>query len=107
MHGGYDESSRAPIALEVLHFPMRTFDQFERKVIAVGVGYRSLPFRSQDVGRDQLKLYELQRTGKLPDWFVERCLSDDAVAAGIASGELVLDRRLTRFMAELELDRFL
>jgi hypothetical protein len=88
--------------VEVLHFPMRTLAQFERKVLATGIGYESLPFRSQDVGRDQLKLLELQRNGKLPQCFAERLLSDDAVGAGLRSGELVLDRRLARFMAELD-----
>lgn len=91
--------------LEVMHFPMRTFRQLERKVQAIGTGYDSLPFRSRDVGRDQLKLLALQREDKLSEYLAERCLSDDAVVAGLRSGELVLDRRLARFMAELDLDR--
>jgi hypothetical protein len=89
--------------IEVMHFPMRTLAQFERKVLATGTGYESLPFRSQDVGRDQLKLLELQREGELPQYFAERLLSEEAIAAGLRGGELVLDRRLARFMAELEL----
>jgi hypothetical protein len=88
--------------VEVLHFPMRTFAQFERKVLATGVGYESLPFRSKDVGRDQLKLLELQREGKLLDYFEQCALSDEAVSAGVESGELVVDRRLATFMADLD-----
>ncbi len=88
--------------LEVLHFPMRTFAQFERKVLATGIGYQSLPFRSDEVGRDQLMLLELQREGRLRQYFDQHLLSEEALAAGISSGELVLDRRLAEFMAKLE-----
>jgi hypothetical protein len=89
--------------IEVLHFPMRTFAQFERKVLATGIGYESLPFRSEEVGRDQLKLLELQREGKLLDYFERYVLSDETVASGLESGELIVDRRLATFMAEQEL----
>ena len=100
--------SGAPLApvppcdlMEVLHFPMRTFAQFQRKVLATGLGLESLPFRSEEVGRDQLKLLELQRQGKLVDYFEHYVLSDERVASGLESGELVVDRRLATFMAEL------
>ena len=70
--------------VEVLHFPIRTFAQFERKVLATGLGYESLPFRSEEVGRDQLKLLELQRQGKLVDYFEQYVLSDEAMSSGLA-----------------------
>lgn len=92
--------------LEVMHFPMRTFAQFEAKILATGVGYETLPFRSPDVGRDQLKLLELQREGKLAEYFAEHDLSYEAVAAGLREGWLVLDRRLARFMASRDIRRF-
>lgn len=87
--------------VEVLHFPMRTFAQFERKVIATGIGYESLPFRSEEVGRDQLKLLELQRQGELVDYFEQYALSDEAISSGLESGELIVDQRLATFMAAL------
>jgi hypothetical protein len=87
--------------LEVFHFPMRTFRQFERKVLTTGLGYESLPFRSSEVGRDQLFLLGLQRTGDLPEFFDRHILSDEALAEGIANGRLVMDERLARFMSAL------
>jgi hypothetical protein len=87
--------------LEILHYPMRTFAQFERKVLATGIGYEVLPFRSTDVGRDQLKLLELKRAGDLGDYYARHELSEAALDAGLRSGELVLDRRLATFMSEL------
>ena len=91
--------------LEVLHFPMRTFPQYEHKVLATGTGYQSLPFRSEDVGRDQLRLLALQREGKLQEYYAGHVLSDKAVAAGLRTGELVIDRRLARFMDELQIEQ--
>jgi Glycosyl transferase family 2 len=90
--------------VEVLHFPMRTPEQFERKVLSVGRGYESLPFRSMHVGRDQLQLLELQRRGELQQYFARHLVSDEALAAGLRGGELVIDRRLAQFMAQLEMD---
>ena len=80
--------------LEVLHFPMRSFEQFERKVVATGTGYEALAERSQDVGRDQLALLELQRSGGLREYF-------EARVAGAGDG-LVEDTRLARFIAGRE-----
>jgi hypothetical protein len=86
--------------IEVLHFPMRTPEQFERKILATGIGYESLPFRGHEVGRDQLELLELQRRGQLTGYFAEQVLSDEQIADGLRSGALVRDRRLAGFMAE-------
>ena len=77
---------------------MRSFAQFERKVLHTGIGYESLPFRSEELGRDQLALLELQRSGRLRAWFEERVLSEEAVAAGVRDGSLVIDDRLAEFM---------
>ncbi|MGA2009570.1 MAG: glycosyltransferase family 2 protein [Solirubrobacteraceae bacterium] len=87
--------------LEVLHFPMRTLGQFERKVLATGLGYESLPSRSREVGRDQLHLLAAHRRGELPGYFAAHLLSEDAIADGVAAGRLVIDDRLQRFMAAL------
>ncbi len=88
--------------LEVLHFPMRTYEQFESKVIATGIGYESLAVRGEGVGRDQLRLLDLLRGGRLREYFNEQVLSEDAIASGLMHGQLVIDRRFAQFMAEPE-----
>ena len=64
------EPAPALALIEVLHFPIRTYEQFERKVVRAGLGYLALADRPPDVGRDQLKLYDIQREGGLPDDFL-------------------------------------
>lgn len=88
--------------VEIMHFPIRSFAQFERKVVTIGLGYESLPDRSPDVGRDQLELLARHRAGRLREHFDAALLDDAQIEAGLRSGALVRDRRLARFLAEAD-----
>jgi Glycosyl transferase family 2 len=85
--------------IEVLHFPIRTYAQFEHKVKRAGPGYQKLAGRRWDVGRDQLTLYDIFLRGGLPDYFREAMLDDEPIEERLASGDLVVDRRLERFLS--------
>ena len=85
--------------LEVLHFPMRTFEQFERKVLNVGIGYERLEARGPEVGRDQLALLELQREGGLRAYFDALVVDDGGLDTSGEGGRLVVDTRLRDFLA--------
>ncbi len=87
--------------LEVFHFPMRGYEQFERKVIKTGHGYELVADREPRVGCDQLALLELQKEGKLRDYYDGLALDSDALQRGLQMGTLVLDRRLEEFMRDL------
>jgi hypothetical protein len=80
--------------LEILHFPVRSYAQFERKVVRAGLGYEALESRPPEVGRDQLELLEIQRRGELEAHYANATRSEDAVDAGLADGSLIVDRRL-------------
>lgn len=82
-------------AVEVLHFPMRTFAQFERKVVQGGIGLEAFAGRSDNIGIDQLQLLSLQRRGELETYYAGKVVDP----RGIESGELVEDRRLQAFFA--------
>jgi Glycosyl transferase family 2 len=87
--------------LEIFHFPMRSYEQFERKVVQIGLGYEQVPDRSLNVGRDQLALLELQRSGKLREYYDGLIVEGDALERGLQMGTLVIDRRLDDFMSAL------
>lgn len=89
--------------LEIFHFPMRSYEQFERKVVQIGHGYELLDDRSPGVGRDQLRLLELQRKGLLQEHYRRHLLNDAALESGLRSGTIVADPRLRDFMRELPL----
>ncbi len=90
--------------LEILHYPMRSFEQFEAKVIQIGRAYELLEDRSPGVGRDQLRLLEIQRAGELGRYWEEALADDVALARGIETGTIVLDRRLQTFINSLAED---
>jgi hypothetical protein len=87
--------------LEVFHFPMRSYDQFARKVVQTGIGYETLEHRSFEVGRDQLKLLQVQREGGLREYYENAVLDDAAIQRSLDDGSIVLDRRLEQFMRTL------
>ena len=73
-------------------------------MLATGNGYESLPFRSEEVGRDQLTLLELQRKGNCVEYFSRQLLAPESIEQGLSSGKLVVDRRLAHFMTDLAID---
>ena len=87
--------------LEVLHFPMRSYEQFERKVVQTGEGYEQVSDRPPMVGRDQMALLELYRAGKLREYYDGLAVDGDALERGLQMGTLVVDRRLDDFMCML------
>jgi hypothetical protein len=87
--------------LEIFHFPMRTYEQFERKVLQIGHGYEQLHDRSPLVGQEQLGLLALHRAGELRAYYDGLVLDREALERGLRIGTLVVDRRLRDFMREL------
>jgi hypothetical protein len=81
-------------AVAVGHFPMRTFEQFERKVINTGTGYELLEDRDAGVGGDQLELLRIQRSGRLRDYFQNGLLDPERLQKCLDTGEVVADERL-------------
>jgi hypothetical protein len=94
---GLEYAPRLPL-LEVFHFPVRTYEQFEAKVIKMGTAFERSPEIAADVGEDQRALYDLYKSGGLPERFRDLLVEPDDLAAGIASGRLIEDRRLADFM---------
>lgn len=87
--------------LEILHYPIRTREQFERSVIQGGEAYlanRELPVEVGDVRR---RLYERWQAGEFPALWVEQTASDDEIADGMSSGRFLEDRRVAERLAEL------
>ena len=87
------------LAVEILHFPIRTEAQFANKIAKGGAAYE----RNRDVperyGRRWRRLLDAQRRGEFGDVYAGVVLDEDAVAAGLAAGELVVDRRLADSLA--------
>ena len=82
-------------SIEILHFPMRTYAQFENKIVKGGRAYarnRELPERT---GRTWRRLYETWEQGGLRDHY------DQNVVGETPRAELVEDTRLRDFLRDL------
>lgn len=78
--------------VEILHYPMRSYRQFEAKVRNGGRALERHP--DADFNPHLRRLHELYRQGGLADHYAELVHDDRAVEAGIARGRLLRDRRL-------------
>jgi hypothetical protein len=83
-------------SIEILHFPMRTYAQFENKIAKGGRAYarnQELPHRT---GRTWRRLYELLQEGGLPAHYEEQM-----ALSGGEGEELLEDTRLRDTLREL------
>jgi hypothetical protein len=87
--------------LEIFHFPMRSYEQFEHKVVQIGHGYEQIPNLSPEVGGDQLALLARHRGGTLREYYDGLVLDGDALQRGLQIGSIVVDRRLETFMRDM------
>jgi hypothetical protein len=88
-------SPTAPVwTMRLLHFPVRSSEQFARRVelALFATGRRSERRRTAE-------MLEAHREGRLDELFRQLAYDDEAVAAGIAAGELVDDPRLRDLLA--------
>jgi hypothetical protein len=87
----------APV--EVLHFPVRSYEQLRRKVVQGTAALERDTGRAPSAGSHWRHLHELERQGQLRAWY-DGQLADPGEVEGDGAQGLVLDRRLQRFFAE-------
>ncbi len=81
-------------ALEVLHFPWRSWEQFERKVRDAGRAYDNNPLLLPSPNHHGMREYRRWKAGTLFAFYVLRHPSEDELREGEASGDLVSDTRI-------------
>lgn len=94
---GIDASPIDGAPLEVLHFPMRSYEQFEQRTVMTARARRQNPESPPGAGRQKRKLLKLRREGRLPAFWEERL----AVAES-GSPQVVRDTRLRDELRRLE-----
>jgi glycosyltransferase involved in cell wall biosynthesis len=83
--------------VEILHFPMRSYAQFENKIVKGGQAYARNRELSDKVGRTWRRLYEVWEQGDLPAHYADSVVSDPD------RDDLVEDTRLRDYLRELRL----
>jgi hypothetical protein len=88
------------VAIEILHFPIRSEAQFANKIAKGGAAYERNREVPEQYGRRWRKLLDAQRRGEFGDVYASVVLDSAAVTRGLAAGDLVDDRRLVDALAD-------
>lgn len=94
-----------PGALEILHYPMRSYMQFENKIRLGGAAYARNTQLPVGTGHTWRRLYEQWQAGELPAYYQSQMPTPDQVKSRIASGRYVADDRLRTWMQSLASDQ--
>lgn len=94
---GFRWPRRKESDLEILHFPLRSREQYIRKIENGGKAYANNTELDQSVGFTWRKQYtELQETGTLA-FVEENIVSPEALAVQMTEGIVIQDKRLATF----------
>jgi len=92
-------ATSAPLA--ILHYPVRSYDQFANKIAKGGAAYQRNTELPEGVGATWRRLHAQLARGELRAAFDAQTLSDAEIADGLAQGRLIRDERLRDALAAL------
>jgi hypothetical protein len=88
--------------IDIFHFPIRSYAQFTNKIIKGGQAYERNTTHDKNVGSTWRKLYEEYKKNGLVDFYRKQSVTEQQVAEGLRSNELISDRRLSDYLHVLE-----
>ena len=94
VRGGSTRRYPRQLPIEILHFPMRSFEQYRNRVVRGGQAYERNEEVPRAFGAHWRTLYERFKEGSLPEYWAEEVYDAGAIDRGVEEGRLVVDRRL-------------
>ncbi|MGI9291149.1 MAG: glycosyltransferase family 2 protein [Gammaproteobacteria bacterium] len=86
--------------LDIFHFPIRRYAQFTNKIVNGGQAYERNTTHNAQVGKTWRTLYKEYQKNGLKDFYRKQSMSAKQLEKGLRSGELIMDRRLSDFLAQ-------
>lgn len=104
-HGvwGFPVYEEVTDAIEIQHFPLRSYKQFENKIVKGGQAYERNEKLGDTAGATWKGLYEEYKKGNLMAHYKEKEYSPERLQQGLDSGELLLDERLPTLLKSLKI----
>lgn len=87
--------------IEIFHFPIRTYAQFEGKIQLGGAAYARNKVLHPLAGATWRALYQQYLAGQLPKAYVQALVTPADIQRGLQSGRFVQDTRLQAFLGRL------
>ena len=84
--------------LEIMHFPMRSYRQFENKIALGGAAYERNKELPKTMAMGWRRLYEDYKQGKLIDYYESKILPDNEIERRMREGTFMVDERLKQFL---------
>jgi hypothetical protein len=90
--------------ITILHFPIRSFEQFRDKIRLGGAAFQRNRELTADIGHVWRKLYKIEQAGGLEAWYEQTVVHGDGpgLSSGVAQGEIIEDTRLRDFLIAMK-----
>ena len=88
--------------ITILHYPLRTYKQFETKIKFGGSALERNVELSPEIGSTWRKLYKEYKAGQLEQYYNTQIPDDTILSKGLADGSLIKDTRLSHYMQNLK-----
>lgn len=86
------------VPMSILHFPLRNYEQFRRKIVLGGAALQRNTRLAPNVVRSWRNLYRRYQQGELEGYYRDQEFAGAKLNSALASGQLVRDERLRDFM---------
>lgn len=99
--GGMDNPIMVAGLIEILHYPIRSYQQLENKIAKGGAAYKRNQELPESIGFTWRKLFDdLQSNKNLRRYFEDQFYDKRRLAEKLRSGEILEDRRLAVYLRE-------
>ena len=87
--------------IEIFHFPIRSYSQFENKIAKGGAAYENNQELARNIGGTWRKLYEeYQQNNNLLSYYQESLYDQKKLQEQLESGSILIDKRLSKYFTE-------
>lgn len=88
------------LPITILHYPLRSFSQFENKIKKGGAAYKRNTTLDSSIGSTWRDLYQKYKDGKLKDYYLEQIPNKETLSNKLATQELIEDKRLFEYITK-------
>jgi hypothetical protein len=88
----------ATVPLVIFHFPLRSYRQFENKIIKGGSAYLRNRTLHKNIGRTWRELYDIYLDGTLKEYYEQQIFNESYTASLISDGTLIEDNSLLDYI---------